>query len=687
VTAWLGLAFLLMQAPTGTDGDRARAEKLHNDGYQLFLQGKPDEGRDAVLASLAAHEQLGDKPLQAINLRMLALIHDGTGDRQQALAYYDRALRLMRETRNRTGEASTLRDIGVLYYNLDENARAFQYLDQALALQRPGATPGVLAATLFSLGEMHRYLANPARAKPLLTEALALAKQAGIKKTQADALGSLAMLDVRAGELKTASLALEEAIRLRGELDDPRGEASTRLRRGFYHQANKEPLAAAEDFSEAARLFEIAKYKGGEAFARQALALLERDRGNWGVAHDEMLRAVELAEGLRERLSDRDLRATYIGYVQNRYEFLIDALLALDGDDPRRAFAMSERARARALVETLQDSGVSGVDTTPTLTLEEVQKRVLDDSTTLVEYALGGKQSHLFVVTKNSIVHHRLPPRSILETAARKAYETYREPGQRPSAAELAKLFLPGVRAKRLLIVADGALQYLPFVDFAPADAVVVAPSASAIAALRALPSRRIAGKKLAVFADPSAPQFARLPFARMESENILRLVPADQRVAAMGADATREAVLRNPASIVHFAAHSILDTERPERTELVLSGSSLRLRDISKLRVPASLVVLSACQTALGKEMKREGLLGLASAFQQGGTPRIVASLWKVDDRATAELMKGFYTAMLRDGKPAAAALREAQRSVAATSRWSHPYYWAGFVLQGEWR
>jgi CHAT domain-containing protein len=120
---------------------------------------------------------------------------------------------------------------------------------------------------------------------------------------------------------------------------------------------------------------------------------------------------------------------------------------------------------------------------------------------------------------------------------------------------------------------------------------------------------------------------------------------------------------------------------------EIALADGSLRLRDVAKLQLNSRLVVLSACQTALGKEMKREGLLGLAHEFQRAGVSQVVASLWKVDDRATAELMKRFYEGLLVKGMAAPEALRSAQRSLASTSRWAHPFYWAGFVVQGDWR
>jgi CHAT domain-containing protein len=147
---------------------------------------------------------------------------------------------------------------------------------------------------------------------------------------------------------------------------------------------------------------------------------------------------------------------------------------------------------------------------------------------------------------------------------------------------------------------------------------------------------------------------------------------------------------------ILHFASHSLLDSRRPALSGIVLSlvdrqgrpqDGFLQAHEIYNLKLNADLVVLSACQTALGKDVRGEGLLGLTRGFMYAGAPRVVASLWKVPDSATAELMKRFYEAVLRDELPPAAALRKAQASLAQRSAWSAPYYWAGFILQGEWR
>jgi LPXTG-motif cell wall-anchored protein len=111
-----------------------------------------------------------------------------------------------------------------------------------------------------------------------------------------------------------------------------------------------------------------------------------------------------------------------------------------------------------------------------------------------------------------------------------------------------------------------------------------------------------------------------------------------------------------------------------------------LRLNDIYNLKLSADLVVLSACSSGLGKDVKGEGLIGLTRGFMYAGAAGVVASLWKVDDEATAELMKHFYEAMFKRGMSPAAALRDAQLALAKQPRWQSPYYWAGFVIQGQY-
>jgi len=416
------------------------------------------------------------------------------------------------------------------------------------------------------------------------------------------------------------------------------------------------------------------------------------------------------------------------------------------------------------------------------LTTREVQG-LLDSDTLLLEFFLGEESSYLWALTTKEVSGYLLPRRTEIEIAARRLKEYLRAGQRRPNetaaqhlaranraeadywreALELSRMLLGPVAAqvkgKRLLIVADGELLYLPFgalpspetpinqpaepgvrLAFAPlirSQEIVNLPSASVLAALRRLPQRSSASKSVAVFADPvyekddpriqaaarSVPpalpehyetlsqtvrdtdengktKLSRLPSTNQEARHILSFAPSGSWMEATGFKATRARATDTSLAeyrIVHFATHGILNEKHPEMSGLVLSlydeqgrfhqEGFLHLSDIYGLHLPVDLVVLSACRTGLGKEIKGEGLIGLTRGFMYAGASRVVASLWKVDDEATAELMKRFYQKMLREGMRPAAALRAAQASMSEQRRWGNPYYWAGFILQGEWR
>jgi CHAT domain-containing protein len=327
----------------------------------------------------------------------------------------------------------------------------------------------------------------------------------------------------------------------------------------------------------------------------------------------------------------------------------------------------------------------------------------------------------------------------------------------RTAANELSKILLEPVArllpGKRLVIVADGILQYIPFttlpepglkeVPLVVNHEIVTLPSMSTLAVLRnELRGRELAGKTLAVIADPVFEKydprvragrlqgrtqlhksvatlrgsemeqplvqveldnkplvFERLPFSLAEAEAILDLARDKKVMRAVGFDANLKAALDpeiRDYRIIHFATHALLHNSHPELSGIVLSlvdqtGRSqdgfLRLNEIYNLNLAADLVVLSACQTALGKETHGEGLIGLTRGFMYAGVPRVVATLWRINDRATAEFMRYFYEAMLNQHEPPSKALRTAQIRMWETNKSAIPHYWSTFILQGEWR
>lgn len=194
---------------------------------------------------------------------------------------------------------------------------------------------------------------------------------------------------------------------------------------------------------------------------------------------------------------------------------------------------------------------------------------------------------------------------------------------------------------------------------------------------------------------------FPRLEGTLTEAKNILSLVPSSSRKSAFDFAANRTTVTNPEMSqyqIVHFATHGVFDTNNPKCSSVVLSlvdskGNAedgfLQLQDIFNLNLPAELVVLSACETGLGEQVKGEGLVGLTRGFMYAGSPRVAVSLWSVDDQGTAELMTKFYTKMLKDNLRPVAALRAAQLEMwrSPNPNYSRTDVWAAFTLQGEWR
>jgi CHAT domain-containing protein len=190
-----------------------------------------------------------------------------------------------------------------------------------------------------------------------------------------------------------------------------------------------------------------------------------------------------------------------------------------------------------------------------------------------------------------------------------------------------------------------------------------------------------------------------RLVATAREAQFIASLVPAQSRLVATGFGATRQSVFDSDLDqfrYVHFATHGFVDSRYPALSALALSqfnerGETLdgyfRLRDIHDLKLNADVVVLSACETALGREIRGEGLVGLSHGFLSSGAKSVVVSLWNVEDRATAELMTQFYSNLLGNKLSPSEALRRAQQTLISDARWSDPYFWGAFTLAGDWR
>ncbi|HVS02807.1 MAG TPA: CHAT domain-containing protein, partial [Thermoanaerobaculia bacterium] len=351
--------------------------------------------------------------------------------------------------------------------------------------------------------------------------------------------------------------------------------------------------------------------------------------------------------------------------------------------------------------------------------LAEVQA-ALRPGEALLAFFLGADSSHRWLVWPGSLEYRLLPGRREVEGAVRSAYAAFAHPqGTAEEPARLSALLLAGLDPsrlpRRLLLVPDGAMFYLPFEALPLADGRLmgdlVATSYLPAAALAlgagrgAAPAPRLLALGGAEYGGGSGDGTSRaaaleqlrhlppLPHSEREARRVAALWGEDDATVLTGAAAS-EAQLRAMAlgdySVLHLASHGWLDPVSSARSGLVLAPGDaahdglLQVREILELPLAAELVTLSACGSALGELVTGEGMVGVTRAFLHAGADAVVASLWNVDDESAAAFMAAFYGA-LRQGVPRGEALQRARAALRADARWRHPYHWAAWVLVGR--
>lgn len=725
-------------------------------GYAYLLEDKPAEALKYCEQALPFNQQANDLRKSASTLTFTGMSYAALNAPDKALEYYQQALRLQEEAGERRGQAISLNKIASVYARAGDWPKTFENYNRALGLWREVRDQDGETITLYGI-------ASAERARGHLMEAhLQIEKALQIIESRR---GSLTSAQLRTAYFANKENCYELAIDLKMQL-------------GKSSEAEAYSASALET-NERARARHLL-----DTLNEARVGLSERDREPQGNSDPKLAAMLDRKLALERKLNVKArIRASLSGSKETdeRAAALAQEITELTNEyDEVEAQIRAYNPRYAALGQPQP------------LSAREIQQQLLDDKTLLLEYALGEERSYLWAVTPTSLSSYELPKRREIErvaarikdilTACRKLpgelgrhYQqrlTQADAQYRSEAAALSQMLLGPVAAqlgtKRLVIVAEGILQYIPFGGLpAPASAVTNArpsglrspddsdtsaplileheiinlPSASVLALIRSeAQQRQPAPKAVAVLADPvferDDPRLSvarqagepakqpksetaslsraledfdvfndhlrlpRLPSSRQEARDIMAVAPPDGRLEAIDFKASR-ATATDPLlaqyRIIHFATHGLLDDKHPELSGIVLSlfdergrpqeDGFLRLHDIYNLRLPVELVVLSACQTGLGKEVRGEGLIGLTRGFMYAGAARVVASLWKVDDAATAELMKRFYIGMFKDHLTPAAALKAAQVSMWEQSRWHNPYFWSGFILQGEWR
>ena len=782
--------------------------------------GRFEKARELNESAIKLARESKDRVLEARLLLQRSNLFGILNQYDPAIDYASQALKLNRETKYLNGQGDTLSSLGSLHARQNRYDESIKYFEESLVVRRELKDQEGVSLSLSSMGETLVLLGQVEKAIKLYEEALQIGRDHKLKTRQAGALAGMGNAYRKLGQFDKSAELLAESLAINRELRRRPNEASALYHLALTERARGNLAAARSYVDESLKITESIRTEllspetrasflaeGQDAY-RFSIDLLMRGNGAGQPARDvalafqisERQRARSLLDLLAEARVDlrqgvdptilereRDLARQLNAKAASQVSLLGRTHTPRQAEELEREIKKLENDYERAKAEIRRTSpGYAALTQPQPLTLKEIQLH-LDPDTLLLEYSLASERSYLWAVTRDSINSFELLPEKTITDTARNLYramtersrfrggETAQQKQRRVRDAEaqisqmaqsLSSMVLDPVAAqlrnKRLVIVADGALQYIPFAMLpdpssrtianrrSPAPLiigheVVHLPSASTLAMQRnEFAHRKPAPKKVAVIADPvfsasderlkvnplpqtsvtSQPgdageqsvrivehlavtssggtgmmRIPRLPFTRREADQILAIALDKSNLAATGFKADRATVTSGELReyrYLHFATHGFLDSEKPGLSALVLSmvdekgepqDGFLRVNDIYNLKLPAELVVLSACQTGLGKDVKGEGLVGLTGGFMYAGAARVVVSLWSVNDKATAELMTRFYEKMLKHGERPASALRAAQVEMWKQKQWQSPYYWAAFTMQGEWR
>jgi CHAT domain-containing protein len=670
----------------------------------------------------------------------------GIGKAQYVLGRYSEALSTLQQTLAQaefynfpSTVAQSHEYLGRTYAAMNQPEQATEHFETALGLYGKLGNPMEKARVWARLGQLYQTQGKFDEAQKLYQQALQTFYALNDVIDQSATLFAMGQLETKRSNFKTAedyfrqSVETTESVRSRSTSRDLAAAFSATVHDRYLQYI--QCLMRRNDKQSAARAFEISESERARSLAEflrstetNLLASLDPQLANREKSLRQVIRAKE------------DKRVSLVGQktVEKPDLKKIDAEL---GPLEAELVQLEEQYKSVSATISQRYPKYDQITRPHGWDLARIQEQVLnDDDTVLFEYILGTDKSYVWAITRDSFSAHEIT--GDVSKVAETVYNLTKEPAKAnqdeltTATRTLSDMVLSPVAAqlnkRRIIVIADSALHYIPFqMLLSGTEPLVVqhdiidAPSASILGELREeVAGRGVRAKVLAAFGNPAlgpAQQSAtasnqsrdidvsgdsfdlsrigELFFAEREINSLREIATPSATFTATGVAANRKQLFSMDFSqyaILHFATHGLLDPKRPEHSGILLSmvddhGNKdegfITLQDVYSLRAPVDLVVLSACRTGLGKEIRGEGLVGLTRGFMYAGATTVVASLWKVDDEATAELMKLFYIEMLQNRKTPDEALRIAQNTIRQNPRWTAPHNWAGFTLQGEYQ
>ncbi|MCD9186031.1 MAG: CHAT domain-containing protein [Pyrinomonadaceae bacterium] len=688
-------------------------------GQNCKMLGKTDEALRHYRKSFEISQFLGKKRIAAYALNAIAELAEATGNPLGAIAELKKSIELLRSSGDRKGQAETFNSIGDIYAKNRQYLPALRVYRQALQISRTIGDKRLEAQTLYDIALTSRQIGELAESLDNIELALSIIESLRVL---------IANESLRMSYFSMATKYYDFYINLLMQLDKTMPENDYKFR-AWQASEKVRSRVLLESLSLAG--VRVKQAQNPELDQREEnLARLINEKIN---LHSNLVTQNKPLEEINRSM--QEMRRLFINYEEIRDEIKRE-------DSSLKRLASPEKLDLSAVKTFMRDEPDS-VFMEYLLTDEKGYLWTIT-SDRIESFELPSRSE----IEKVSLEYHQIlatpPPRqsaTVTDSNADKQTEDYIA-----KACELSKMIIPPGALppdkKRLLIVPDKALNYVSFdalllscasetssqmsndipsyVPLMTKFETLTTPSAAILMEIRKNRGNEAGAPNFAaIFADPvfepedsdmplnqdnrliSKPEnsMTRLIYSSQEAEQIMEMTSPGNSLLLSRFDANLDEI-KNPRiknyQILHFATHSLANDEIPELSGIYLSQFNkngepvpgvLRLQSIYDLNINAKLIVLSSCKSAVGRDISGEGLISLSRGFMSAGAESVVGSLWKIDDQASAELMKYFYTFLIYDRMSLSEALRNAKLKMSTQKKWQSPYFWSGFVLQGEYR
>ncbi|WP_434683985.1 CHAT domain-containing protein [Pseudanabaena minima] len=722
------------------------ATSLNNLGLAYNNIGQYQKAIEFYQQALATQKKIDDREGESISLNNLGFASDNLGQYQKAIAFYQQALAIKKQIGDRNGEARSLNNLGAIYKNLGQYQKAIDFYQQSLAIKKQIGDRDGEATSLNNMGLVYDYLGQYQKAIDFYQQSVAIAKQIGESSIEARSLNNLGAVYDRLGQYQKAIDFYGQALEMQEKIGDRQGEARSLNNLGVAYKNLRQYSRAIDLHQQSLAIKKQIGDRQGEATSLNNLGFDFNQLGQTEISILFYKQAVNVFESIRQSLKGlrEEEQQSFTNTITNSYRNLADLLLKqgrimealqvldllkvqeledyfknIKGSD-RSAQGVRLLEAEKAISDKLLAVSFENSPEINSQLAKQIQRlrkseinkvpdylNQIPNGTVLLYPFILGDRLEIILFSPNTIPISRTVKISQeeLETLVIDFRAALLDAGSedvKETAAQLYKLLIKPIEAEiiqakatTILYAPDGQLRYIPIAALYDGNQWLAEKyRISNLIAYSLFDFSPKLNTQPNILAGAFGGKYGELKFGQNALPATITEVQAiansfDNSVTLIEDQFSRQAIEAKSKNhnILHLATHAEFNIGVPENSFIIFgNGDKIRLNEITDWQIPnIDLIVLSACQTGVGKLGDGVEILGFGYQVQKAGAKNAIASFWKVDDAGTQALIEAFYGELQTGNVPIAEALRKAQVSLIKSSNYNHPFYWSAFFAIGN--